>query len=92
MPATSSILSRSRFCQVRREQANASRSVVFTNGCFDLLHRGPVEYLQQARALGDYLAVGLNDDRSVRALKGPGRPLMPQADRAALLAAQSGVD
>jgi len=56
------------------------------------LHRGHVEYLQQARALGDCLAVGLNDDRSVRALKGPGRPLMPQADRAALLAALSCVD
>ncbi|MDP6699658.1 MAG: adenylyltransferase/cytidyltransferase family protein [Candidatus Latescibacteria bacterium] len=76
----------------RRACAEARQTFVFTNGCFDLLHRGHVEYLQQARALGDCLAVGLNDDRSVRALKGPGRPLMPQADRAALLAALSCVN
>ena len=63
------------------------QTLVFTNGCFDLLHRGHVEYLHQARGLGDCLAVGLNDDAGVRALKGPGRPLLPQEDRAVLLAA-----
>ncbi len=59
--------------------------MVFTNGCFDLLHRGHVEYLREARALGDVLMVGLNSDSSASTLKGPGRPLMTQQDRAALL-------
>lgn len=70
----------------------AGRAVVFTNGCFDLLHRGHVDYLQRARALGDALAVGLNGDASVRLLKGPGRPILPEADRAAVLAALRAVD
>lgn len=70
----------------------AGRSVVFTNGCFDLLHRGHVDYLQRARALGDALAVGLNGDASVRLLKGPGRPILPEDDRAAVLAALRAVD
>jgi D-sedoheptulose 7-phosphate isomerase len=65
---------------------------VFTNGCFDLLHPGHVDLLQRARALGDWLIVGLNSDRSVRALKGPGRPLLPQEERAALLRALRCVD
>ena len=67
-------------------------TVVFTNGCFDILHRGHVEYLAYARALGDRLVVGLNSDRSVRALKGPGRPVNPLDDRAAVLAALESVD
>ena len=66
--------------------------IVFTNGCFDLLHRGHVEYLQQAKALGDILIVALNSDDSVRRLKGPGRPLMPLEDRAVVVAALSCVD
>ena len=86
MPAPSSILSRSRFCQVRRELADASRSVVFTNGCFDLLHRGHVELLWEAATRGDVLMVGVNSDASVHALKGAGRPLVPEEDRARLLA------
>ena len=72
---------------VRCQLKKARQTFVFTNGCFDLLHRGHVEYLRAARALGDCLAVGLNDDDGVRALKGRGRPLCPQGDRAALLAA-----
>lgn len=64
-----------------------SERIVFTNGCFDLLHRGHVEYLQEARALGDVLVIGLNSDASVRRLKGAGRPLVAAADRAAVLAA-----
>ena len=72
---------------VRSQLKKARQTFVFTNGCFDLLHRGHVEYLCAARALGDCLAVGLNDDDGVRALKGRGRPLCPQGDRAALLAA-----
>ena len=63
------------------------RSVVFTNGCFDLLHRGHVTYLEAARALGDVLIVAVNSDRSVRALKGPSRPFTPAGDRAHVLAA-----
>lgn len=70
----------------------AGRSLVFTNGCFDLLHRGHVDYLQRARGLGDALLVGLNSDASVRRLKGAGRPLMAEADRAAVLAALRAVD
>lgn len=66
--------------------------LVFTNGCFDLLHRGHVEYLTAARALGDALIVGLNSDASVRRLKGPGRPLNTEADRAIVLAGLAAVD
>ena len=72
---------------VRNQARKAQLTFVFTNGCFDLLHRGHVEYLCAARDLGDCLAVGLNDDDGVRALKGKGRPLCPQDDRAAVLAA-----
>lgn len=70
----------------------AGRRVVFTNGCFDILHRGHVEYLAEARALGDLLVVGLNSDESVRRLKGEGRPVNPLEDRAAVLAALAAVD
>jgi D-beta-D-heptose 7-phosphate kinase/D-beta-D-heptose 1-phosphate adenosyltransferase len=67
-------------------------SVVFTNGCFDLLHRGHVEYLLRAAELGRVLVVGLNSDDSVGRLKGPGRPLQSQDDRAVVLASQAAVD
>lgn len=70
---------------IRSELRSAQKKVVFTNGCFDLLHRGHIEYLRKARTLGDVLMVGLNSDNSVTALKGVGRPIMPQEDRAALL-------
>ena len=66
--------------------------IVFTNGCFDLLHRGHVEYLHAARELGDILIVGLNSDHSVRRLKGPPRPVNPAEDRAYVLAALAAVD
>jgi len=66
--------------------------VVFTNGVFDLLHRGHVDYLRRARALGDLLILGLNTDASTRRLKGPARPLMKQADRAEVLSALESVD
>ena len=68
------------------------KKVVATNGCFDLLHVGHVRYLQAARALGDFLAVGLNSDKSVRELKGIGRPITSENDRAELLAALQCVD
>jgi rfaE bifunctional protein nucleotidyltransferase chain/domain len=66
--------------------------IVLANGCFDLLHVGHVRYLRAARALGDVLFVGLNSDAAVRRLKGPGRPLVPAAERAELLAALTAVD
>jgi D-beta-D-heptose 7-phosphate kinase/D-beta-D-heptose 1-phosphate adenosyltransferase len=67
-------------------------TIVFTNGCFDILHRGHVEYLAAARQLGDVLVVGLNSDASVRRLKGPDRPINPEGDRAAVLDALRAVD
>jgi len=70
----------------------AGRTVVFTNGVFDLLHVGHLRYLQQARALGDALIVGLNSDRSVRANKGPSRPVTPEAERAEILETLACVD
>lgn len=72
--------------------ARANRKVVFTNGCFDLLHVGHVTYLQQARALGDLLVVALNSDSSVRKLKGVTRPLQSEEDRAKIMAALGCVD
>ena len=71
---------------------SAGKKIVATNGCFDLLHIGHVRYLQAARALGDLLVVGLNGDRSVHQLKGGGRPITTQSDRAEILAALACVD
>ena len=71
---------------------SAGKKIVATNGCFDLLHVGHVRYLQAARALGDLLVVGLNGDRSVHQLKGGGRPITTQSDRAEILAALACVD
>ncbi len=68
------------------------KKVVFTNGCFDILHAGHVRYLTAARSLGDALVVGLNSDASVRRLKGPNRPVSCEADRAEVLAALAAVD
>ena len=70
----------------------ADGRVVFTNGVFDILHPGHVRYLTEARRLGDLLIVGINSDRSVRAIKDPGRPLNPEAERAEILLALGGVD
>jgi D-beta-D-heptose 7-phosphate kinase/D-beta-D-heptose 1-phosphate adenosyltransferase len=74
-----------------REKRNGKR-VVFTNGCFDLLHPGHIESLETARALGDVLIVGINSDASARTLKGPGRPVYPAAERAEILASLECVD
>jgi rfaE bifunctional protein nucleotidyltransferase chain/domain len=71
---------------------SAGKKIVATNGCFDLLHVGHVRYLQAARALGDFLVVGLNGDRSVHELKGAGRPITTESDRAEILAALACVD
>ena len=79
--------------QVLREQYRREhKTVVFTNGCFDILHAGHVRYLAAARDCGDILVVGLNSDASVHKLKGPGRPVNPAADRAEVLSALRSVD
>ncbi|ALG10494.1 D-glycero-beta-D-manno-heptose 1-phosphate adenylyltransferase [Kibdelosporangium phytohabitans] len=70
----------------------ARRRIVFTNGCFDVLHRGHVEYLEQAKSLGDVLIVAVNDDAGVGRLKGPGRPVNTTADRVFVLSGLSSVD
>ena len=79
-------------CADLKEARRAGKRVVFTNGCFDLIHAGHVKLLEQARACGDRLVVGLNSDCSVRALKGPGRPLQDERERAAVLAGLASVD
>lgn len=77
---------------VERESELHQRKIVFTNGCFDILHCGHITYLAQARQLGDLLVVGLNSDASVKRLKGPQRPVNPQEARALVLAALEVVD
>jgi D-glycero-beta-D-manno-heptose 1-phosphate adenylyltransferase len=74
-----------------REKRNGRR-VVFTNGCFDLLHPGHIKLLEQARSLGDALIVGLNSDNGVRRLKGKDRPILPESERAEILVAMDSVD
>lgn len=86
------IIAMDELAQRVRELRAAGKKLVATNGCFDLLHLGHVRYLQAARALGDLLVVGLNGDGSVRELKGSGRPINNERDRAEMLAALSGVD
>lgn len=77
---------------VQNEERLHQQKIVFTNGCFDILHRGHVTYLAQARQMGDLLVVGLNSDASVRRLKGPERPVNDEQSRALLLAALEMVD
>ena len=75
-----------------RKWREEGRNLVFTNGCFDILHAGHVRYLQTAADFGDIFILGLNSDKSVRNLKGPTRPIMLQADRAILLSALEVID
>ena len=77
---------------IRQRLRRQGRTVVFTNGTFDIIHRGHVEYLTKARSLGDVLVVGLNTDASIRRIKGKGRPVNPNHDRAAVLAGLAAVD
>ena len=86
------ILPLERAFEVVDELKRTGKRVVFTNGCFDLLHPGHTRYLAEARNLGDVLMVALNSDRSVALLKGPGRPVQPEAERAEILAALGAVD
>jgi D-beta-D-heptose 7-phosphate kinase/D-beta-D-heptose 1-phosphate adenosyltransferase len=77
---------------VIRAPGKRGKKVVFTNGCFDILHAGHVRYLKKARGLGDVLVVGLNSDSSARLIKGPGRPVVPEKDRSEVLSALECVD
>ena len=86
------ILTRDALVRRVAEDRAAGRTIAFANGCFDLLHVGHVRYLQAAAAEADRLVVAVNDDESVRRLKGEGRPILPAADRAELVAALRGVD
>ena len=91
-PARRKIASLAAVMRIARRAETRGLKVVFTNGCFDLLHAGHVTLLERARRLGDLLIVGINSDRSVRALKGAGRPIVGQRDRALILAALESVD
>jgi rfaE bifunctional protein nucleotidyltransferase chain/domain len=86
------VLSESELVEAVEQDHASGRSIALANGCFDLLHVGHVRYLQGAAAEADRLVVAVNDDRSVAALKGEGRPILPAADRAELVAALRGVD
>ncbi len=90
--AKNKIIERNDMIRERRRLREQGLSLVFTNGCFDILHAGHVDYLQFARAQGDRLLVGLNADVSVRQSKGPERPVIPEAERAYVLAALECVD
>jgi rfaE bifunctional protein nucleotidyltransferase chain/domain len=90
MIGVTKILDRSKAAEVRNR--HPEKTIVFTNGCFDILHAGHVRYLAAAKQLGDILVVGLNGDESVRELKGEGRPWNSQEDRAEVLAALEAVD
>jgi rfaE bifunctional protein nucleotidyltransferase chain/domain len=86
------VLSRADLEAAIAAERRAGRTIAFANGCFDLLHVGHVRYLRAAAAEADVLVVAINDDRSIADLKGPGRPILPAADRAELVAALRGVD
>jgi len=77
---------------IAKKLKSQGKRIVFTNGCFDILHRGHIEYLEKAKAAGDVLIVGLNTDNSVKRLKGPARPVNKQVDRAIVLSGLSAVD
>ena len=89
---TGRVLTLDEMCAWRAKAARRGQRVVLTNGCFDLLHVGHVHSFEVGRSFGDCLVVGVNSDRSVAQLKGPGRPLVPEQERAALLAALRTVD
>jgi rfaE bifunctional protein nucleotidyltransferase chain/domain len=91
-PGAARVLTETQVAALVAETRSKGRRVVFTSGIFDLLHPGHVRYLEEARALGDLLIVGLNADESVRRHKGQGRPVTPQDERAEVLAALASVD
>lgn len=85
-------VTREEVLRLRADWRKAGKRVVFTNGCYDLLHRGHVRLLEQARSMGDVLVLGLNTDASVRRMKGPSRPLICEQDRASAAAGLAAVD
>ena len=92
MAAIDKILDRMSLSSALAQHRAQGKKIVFTNGCFDILHVGHARYLAEARALGDLLVVGLNSDSSVRGLKGPNRPVVPEDERAEMLAHLESVD
>ena len=86
------IVTRQRLIELRAKWKREGKTVVFTNGCYDLLHPGHIRLLERARSMGDVLILALNSDSSVRRLKGPSRPLLPEQDRADLAAGLEAVD
>ena len=86
------LLTLEEFLEIRKQLKAEGKKLVFTNGCFDIIHRGHVDYLNRAKALGDYLVVALNSDESVRKLKGEGRPINKLEDRAFVIANLKAVD
>src|SRR5262245_13583072 len=91
-PAQSKIVSREHLCELLQQHKRRGQKIVFANGCFDALHVGHIRYLEGARREGDVLVVAVNCDLGVRALKGPGRPILPESARADLVAALRAVD
>lgn len=89
---TSKLKSKLTLSKILRKLQSRGKKIVFTNGCFDILHPGHVSYLEKASGMGDVLVVGLNSDRSVRAIKGKDRPVNKERDRAYVLSALSFVD
>ena len=92
MSATSKFRTIDALAAMRTEWKRMGKTVVWTNGCFDLLHAGHVRSLRAAKALGDILVIGLNSDAGIRAIKGPLRPLVPEQDRVEIIAALEPVD
>ncbi|MGH2568646.1 MAG: D-glycero-beta-D-manno-heptose 1-phosphate adenylyltransferase [Bacteroidota bacterium] len=86
------VVSRAELVEARKQCKLQRKKVVFTNGCFDILHRGHIDYLQKAKALGDVLVVGVNTDDSVKRVKGEKRPIVAEGDRTTILAAFACVD
>jgi D-beta-D-heptose 7-phosphate kinase/D-beta-D-heptose 1-phosphate adenosyltransferase len=91
MPITK-IKSLEEIVRIREKLRREGKKLVFTNGCFDILHVGHVRYLNQARAMGDALVIAVNSDRTVRQIKGEGRPVVPEMERAEILSALACVD
>lgn len=86
------IISKDAFRLLQQKKQFATKKIVFSNGCFDILHRGHVEYLAQAATFGDVLIIGLNSDSSIKRIKGDNRPIMDETSRAILVASLSFVD
>jgi D-beta-D-heptose 7-phosphate kinase/D-beta-D-heptose 1-phosphate adenosyltransferase len=86
------IKSKEVLCKTIEDLKKKGKKIVFTNGCFDLLHLGHIRYLEKSKSLGDILVVGVNSDRSVRGLKGPERPILPEEERTEILSSLACVD